>query len=245
VGVSRAAARLIGSLPRPRACQKAASVHPACANRVTAVPRRSLKVTPTTPALRQPWRHDVRKPSDVHGFLSVDVRIIGPCFVFVISSRAAFKGAPTGMDARAPVLTGAIGDACHRKRTKVGGGGRPAAGRSSVGAAAPGRALLVAFGGGSPILLQGQTERPGRGLRAALRLLVSRRRRTLARWLLGCLGTLGRQIKSTPCLSVIFPVIFSLDFVGRLCDYPSRERQLHNGPRGRPEHSDEDRRAYP
>ena len=81
-----------------------ASVHPASAKRVTAVPRRSLNVTPTTPALRHPFRHEARKPSDVHGFRSVDVRIIGPRFVFVISSSAVFKGAPTGMDTRAPVF---------------------------------------------------------------------------------------------------------------------------------------------
>jgi hypothetical protein len=78
------------------------SVHPARASRVTAVPRRSLNVTPAMPTFAHALRHDARKPSGVHGRLSVELRMIGPCFV--AASSAALSGAPTGMTTRAPVF---------------------------------------------------------------------------------------------------------------------------------------------
>ena len=42
------------------------TVQPASASRVTAVPRKSWKVTPATPALMHAVRQDVRKPLSVH-----------------------------------------------------------------------------------------------------------------------------------------------------------------------------------
>ena len=79
-----------------------ASVHPASARRVTAVSRKSLKVTPTTPAALHALPHDARKPSDVYGLPSLLVRMI--VLRFVVASSAAFSGAPTGMTTRAPVF---------------------------------------------------------------------------------------------------------------------------------------------
>ena len=59
-----------------------ASVHPANASRVTAVPLKSWNVTPTTPAFLQALPHDARNPSAVHGLPSL----------FVQNNRAAFLG---------------------------------------------------------------------------------------------------------------------------------------------------------
>src|SRR6516165_918503 len=50
-----------------------ASVHPASARRVTAVPRKSLKVIPTMPALADAFRQLARNPSDVQGLPSAVV----------------------------------------------------------------------------------------------------------------------------------------------------------------------------
>ena len=52
------------------------SVAPTSARRVTAVPRKSLKVRPATPAALHAFPHDARKPSDVHGLPSLFVRMI-------------------------------------------------------------------------------------------------------------------------------------------------------------------------
>jgi hypothetical protein len=75
-----------------------ASVHPASASRVTAVPRRSLNVTPNIPARLHAFRHEVRKPSGVQGFPSVVVRIM--VLRFTAASRVLLSGAPTGMTTR-------------------------------------------------------------------------------------------------------------------------------------------------
>ena len=64
-----------------------ASVHPAIASRVTAVPRRSLNVTPTTPTDLHALPHEARKPSDVHGLPSLLVRMI--VLRFGVASSAA------------------------------------------------------------------------------------------------------------------------------------------------------------
>src|SRR5258705_9875667 len=72
------------------------------ANRVTAVPRRSWKVTPVIPAAAQAFRHDDLKPSEVQGILSVLVRI--RVLRLGVASSAAFRGAPTGITTRAFVL---------------------------------------------------------------------------------------------------------------------------------------------
>ena len=71
-----------------------ASVHPAIASRVTAVPRKSWNVTPTTPAALHALRHEARKPSAVHGLPLLFVRISGLTFV-VVSSITLLSGAPT------------------------------------------------------------------------------------------------------------------------------------------------------
>jgi hypothetical protein len=54
-----------------------ASVAPASASRVTAVPRKSLKVTPTMPALALALANEARKPSGVQGLPSEVRRIRG------------------------------------------------------------------------------------------------------------------------------------------------------------------------
>src|SRR5215470_16102601 len=79
-----------------------ASVQSASARRVTAVPRRSLNVTPTIPAFEHALRQDDRKPSGVQGFPSAVVRII--VLRFAQESSAALSGAPTGITTRQPVL---------------------------------------------------------------------------------------------------------------------------------------------
>src|SRR4029453_9775135 len=79
-----------------------ASVQPASASRVTAVPRRSWKVTPTTPAAAHALRHDDRNPSAVHGLPSELTRISGPFFDLAAASRADLSGAPTGITTRTP-----------------------------------------------------------------------------------------------------------------------------------------------
>ena len=79
-----------------------ASVHPTSASRVTAVPRRSLKVTPVTPAAACALRHDARNPSDVHGLPSIVVRMIVERLG--VASSMALSGAPTLMLTRAPVF---------------------------------------------------------------------------------------------------------------------------------------------
>jgi len=68
-----------------------ASVAPLIAARVTKVPRRSLKVTPATPALLHVLRHDDEKPCDVHGFPSELRSIIGErrCVALSISLSGA------------------------------------------------------------------------------------------------------------------------------------------------------------
>ena len=63
-----------------------ASVQPASASRVTAVPRKSLNVTPTTPADLHALRQDARKPSGDHGLPSLFVRMIVLCFGAASSS---------------------------------------------------------------------------------------------------------------------------------------------------------------
>src|SRR6516162_6010964 len=77
-----------------------ASVHPAIANRVTAVPRKSWNVTPITAARLHALPHDARNPSGVHGFPSAVVSIIGERFG--AASSAALSGAPTGITTRVP-----------------------------------------------------------------------------------------------------------------------------------------------
>ena len=64
-----------------------ASVQPAIASRVTAVPRRSWNVRSTTPTRLHALPHDARKPSDVHGAPSLLVRII--VLRFGVASSAA------------------------------------------------------------------------------------------------------------------------------------------------------------
>ena len=65
-----------------------ASVHPAMASLVTAVPRRSWNVRPTTPARLHALPHDARKPSDVHGAPSLFVKMI--VLRFGVASSATF-----------------------------------------------------------------------------------------------------------------------------------------------------------
>lgn len=77
-----------------------ASVQPASASRVTAVPRKSWNVTPTTPAFAHALRQDARKPSGVHGLSSLLARII--VLRFGVASSAALSGAPTLITTRAP-----------------------------------------------------------------------------------------------------------------------------------------------
>lgn len=79
-----------------------ASVHSARARRVTAVPRRSLNVTPTMRARLHALRHEARKPSGVQGFPSAVVRMI--VLRFEAASSTALSGAPTGITTRAPVF---------------------------------------------------------------------------------------------------------------------------------------------
>jgi hypothetical protein len=50
---------------------------------------------PKIPAFLHALPQDARKPSDVHGRLSVDARMIGPCFLAALS--AALSGAPIGI----------------------------------------------------------------------------------------------------------------------------------------------------
>jgi hypothetical protein len=69
---------------------------------VTAVPRRSLNVTPTTPAFSRALPHEARNPSGVHGRLSVEARINGPTLCLAASSIATFSGAPTGITTVVP-----------------------------------------------------------------------------------------------------------------------------------------------
>ena len=54
-----------------------ASVQPASARRVTAVPRKSWKVISTMPAARDARCQDVRRPSLVHGRPALDVKMMG------------------------------------------------------------------------------------------------------------------------------------------------------------------------
>ena len=48
----------------------------ASANRVTAVPRKSLNVRSTTAAFPHAFRYEARNPSDVHGVPSIVVRMM-------------------------------------------------------------------------------------------------------------------------------------------------------------------------
>jgi hypothetical protein len=79
-----------------------ASVEPAIASRVTAVPLRSFYVTPTTPDLAQALRHDTRNPSGLQGWPSRLTSIIG--LPRAVQSSMALSGTPTGITTRAPVL---------------------------------------------------------------------------------------------------------------------------------------------
>src|SRR5215475_1164168 len=74
-----------------------ASVHPTSASRVTAVPRRSLNVTPTTRAFAHALRQEARNPSDVHGVPSMVVRMMVLRLSFAAASSASLSGAPTGI----------------------------------------------------------------------------------------------------------------------------------------------------
>ena len=81
-----------------------ASVQPTNASRVTAVPRKSLNVTPTMCALSHALPHEARKPSGVHGRPSEVNSIVGLRLVLAAASSAALSGAPTGICTRVPVL---------------------------------------------------------------------------------------------------------------------------------------------
>ena len=121
-----------------------ASVASASASRVTAVPRKSWNVSPTTPAALQALPHDARKPSDVHGLPSLLVRMIVESLG--AASSAALSGAPTlDHDARPGLRSAASGYACRHIPTMAAGGGRLAAAPSIAPATAasgdaPGRA---------------------------------------------------------------------------------------------------------
>jgi len=86
-----------------------ASLHSASASRVTAVPRRSWNVTPTTPTFAHALRYDARKPDSVQAVPPSVARIVRgrglPSSISAnlrfASSSAAFNGAPTGMTTRA------------------------------------------------------------------------------------------------------------------------------------------------
>ena len=78
------------------------SVHSTRARRVTAVPRRSWKVTPETPARLHAFRHDDEKPSAVQGCPSELSKMIGERRGVALS--IALSGAPTGMVTKVPVL---------------------------------------------------------------------------------------------------------------------------------------------
>jgi hypothetical protein len=67
------------------------------ASRVTAVPRRSLNVTPTTPAFAHALRQEARKPSDVRGVPSMVIRMTVLRLSFAAASSASLSGAPTGI----------------------------------------------------------------------------------------------------------------------------------------------------
>jgi len=69
---------------------------------VTAVPRKSLNVTPLTPALVQALRQDARNPADVQGLPSAVVKMI--VLRLSVASKAALRGAPTGMTTLLPVF---------------------------------------------------------------------------------------------------------------------------------------------
>ena len=71
-----------------------ASVQPASARRVTAVPRKSWKVISTMPAARDARCQDVRRPSLVHGRPALDVKMTGE--ERGMASRMAFKSWVTG-----------------------------------------------------------------------------------------------------------------------------------------------------
>ena len=94
-----------------------ASVQPAIASLVTAMPRRSLKVTPTMPAFLQAFLHEERKPSSVHGLLSVLSKITG--LLFGVASSTALSGAPTLIETRAPFWIAEAGYECRRRLTKL------------------------------------------------------------------------------------------------------------------------------
>lgn len=106
LGERRIAVQVIGVQDRAHVAQAVAgdggdlrlSAHPTIASRVTAVPRRSWKVTPTIPALRIAMPHAAWKLCDAHGRRRLLVRISGPCFL--AASSADFSGAPTGITTR-------------------------------------------------------------------------------------------------------------------------------------------------
>ena len=65
-------------------------------------PAKIIESHPDNSSLRARLCQDARKPSLVHGRLSLEVRMIGPRLI--AESKAAFKGVPTGMETRAPVF---------------------------------------------------------------------------------------------------------------------------------------------
>jgi hypothetical protein len=103
--------------------------------RVTAVPRRSLKVIPMIPAALQAIRQLARNPPDVHGLPTLLVGMIVLHFAAV--SSAALSGAPTGMTrARAGLGLPQAGCESHHKPTTAGAGDRLAPARSTAQATA-------------------------------------------------------------------------------------------------------------
>jgi hypothetical protein len=77
-----------------------ASVQTAIARRVTAVPRKSWKVSPTIPAAAHALRQDDLKPSAVQGVPRELSRMTGLLLCFAAASSAVFSGAPTGIVTR-------------------------------------------------------------------------------------------------------------------------------------------------
>jgi hypothetical protein len=67
-------------------------------------------VTPITPAFAHALPQEARKPSEVHGVPSVEVRMIVLRLFFAAVSSASLRGAPTGIVHRAaPATSHALG----------------------------------------------------------------------------------------------------------------------------------------
>ena len=80
-----------------------ASVQPTNASRVTAVPRKSLNVTPTMPAAACVIRQEARKPLTVHGLpLELAQSVIASWAG--AAARMAVSGAGQGQNTGSPVL---------------------------------------------------------------------------------------------------------------------------------------------